>query len=206
MEIILLQDVDKLGYRGQVVKVADGYGRNYLLPRKIALVATPQNRKWLEQQRARFLKMEAHEKTEAEELAKIYEGVSVTVTRKAGEQGTLFGSVTALDIAEKLAAQGFKVDRRKIQLDHPFKVLGEYDVRLKIHREVMATVRVKVEAEAPPEGAAPAAEEAAAPAPAEAAPPADAEALAPAAEETPAAASEEKPAADAEAAPAPPAE
>jgi large subunit ribosomal protein L9 len=152
MEIILLQDVDKLGHRGQIVKVADGYGRNFLLPRKIALAATRQNRKWLEQQRVRFLKLEAHEKAEAEELAKLFEGVSVTVTRKAGEQGTLFGSVTALDVAEKLAAQGYKIDRRKIQLEHPLKVLGEYDVHIKVHREVTATVRVKVEAEAPAEG------------------------------------------------------
>jgi large subunit ribosomal protein L9 len=151
MEIILLQDVDKLGNRGQVVKVADGYGRNYLLPRKIALAATPQNRKWLAQQRVRFLKEEAREKAEAEDLAKLFEGVSVTVTRKAGEQGTLFGSVTALDIAEKLAGQGYKIDRRKIQLEHPLKVLGEYDVHIRVHREVTATVRVKVEAEADPE-------------------------------------------------------
>jgi large subunit ribosomal protein L9 len=154
MEVILLQDVDKLGNRGQVVKVADGYGRNYLLPRKVALAATPQNRKWLEQQRVRFLKEEAREKAEAEELAKLLEGVSVTVTRKAGEQGTLFGSVTALDIAERLAGQGYKIDRRKIQLEHPLKVLGEYDVHVKVHREVTATVRVKVEAEAVPEAAA----------------------------------------------------
>lgn len=154
MEIILLQDVDQLGSRGQVVKVADGYGRNYLLPRKIALAATPQNRKWLEQQRVRFLKEEAREKADAEELAKLLEGVAVTVTRKAGEQGTLFGSVTVLDIAGKLAAQGYKIDRRKIQLEHPLKVLGEYDVHIKLHREVAATVRVKVEAEAEAERAA----------------------------------------------------
>lgn len=182
MEIILLQDVDKLGYRGQIVKVADGYGRNFLLPRKIALAATPQNRKWLVQQRAKFLKLEAREKAEAEDLAKLFEGVSVTVTRKAGEQGTLFGSVTTLDIAEKLAAQGYKVDRRKIQLEHPLKVLGEYDVHLKVHREVMATVRVKVEAEAAPEA------EAAAPAEAPSeAPPATAapEAAGPTPEEAP---------------------
>src|SRR3974377_1568845 len=117
MEVILLQDVDKLGTRGQVVKVADGYGRNHLLPKKIALAATPQNKKWVEQQRGRLLKMEATERADAEELAKIMEGVSITVKRKAGEQGTLFGSVTAMDVAEGLAAQGYKIDKRKIKLE-----------------------------------------------------------------------------------------
>jgi large subunit ribosomal protein L9 len=169
MEVILLQDMGKLGARGQVVKVADGYARNYLLPQKQAVAATPQNLKWLEQQRVRFLKQEASERADAADLAKLLEGVSVTVTRKAGEQGTLFGSVTAQDIAEKLAAQGYKIDRRKIQLEHPLKVLGEYDMHIRLHREVTATVRVKVEAEGalepevpaatpPPENPAPAAE------------------------------------------------
>ena len=145
MEIILLQDMDKLGTRGQVVKVADGYARNYLLPQKQAVAATPQNLKWLEQQRVRFLKQEASEKADAADLAKLLADVSITETRKAGEQGTLFGSVTAQDIADKLAAQGYKLDRRKIQLDQPIKVLGEYNVSVKLHREVIATVKVKVE-------------------------------------------------------------
>ena len=113
MEVILLEEIDKLGSRGQIVKVAAGYARNFLIPQKHALAATPQNRKWLEQQRVRFLKQEAKEKGEAEELAKLFEGVSVTETRKAGEQGQLFGSVTSQDIADKLAAQGFKVDTRR---------------------------------------------------------------------------------------------
>jgi large subunit ribosomal protein L9 len=154
MEVILLQDVEKLGTRGQVVKVADGYGRNHLLPKKIALVATPQNKKWMEQQRVKFLKMEAKENADAEELAKIMEGVSVTVKRKAGEQGTLFGSVTAMDVAEGLAAQGYNIDKRKIQLETPLKLLGEYDVAVKLHREVVQTIKVKVESETtepPPE-------------------------------------------------------
>ena len=160
MEVILLQDIEKLGARGQIVKVTDGYARNFLLPKKHALAATAQNRKWLEQQRVRFLKEEARERGDAQELAKMLEGVSVVVTRKAGEQGTLFGSVTALDVADKLAAQGYKIDRRKIQLLHPLKVLGEYDVHLKLHHDVTATVRVKVEAEpnAEAESPAPAAE------------------------------------------------
>ena len=147
MEVILLEDMEKIGGRGQIVKVADGYARNFLIPQKHALKATPQNRKWLEQQRVRFLKQEAKDKADAEDLAKLFEGVSVTETRKAGEQGTLFGSVTAQDIADKLAAQGYKIDRRKIQLEHPLKVLGEYDVPIRLHREVTATVKVKVEAE-----------------------------------------------------------
>jgi large subunit ribosomal protein L9 len=151
MEIILLEDIEKLGTRGQLVKVADGYGRNYLLPKKMAVAATPQNRKWVEQQRVRFLKQTAKEKAEAEELAKLLEGVSVVVTRKAGEQGTLFGSVTALDVAEGLASQGYNIDRRKIQLEQPLKVLGEYDVPVKLHREVTTPVKVKVEPEAQPE-------------------------------------------------------
>ncbi len=147
MEVILLENIEKLGNRGQLVKVADGYGRNYLLPQKLAVAATPQNRKWVEQQRVRFLKLEAKEKGEAEELAKLLQGVSVSFTRKAGEKGALFGSVTALDIAEKLAAQGFKIDRRRIHLDQPLKVLGEYDVSVKVHRDVHATVKVKGEGE-----------------------------------------------------------
>lgn len=151
MEIILLEDVDKLGVRGQLIKVADGYGRNFLLPKKLAVAATPQNRKWVDQQRVRFLKQTAKEKSEAEELAKLLEGVSVVVTRKAGEHGTLFGSVTVLDVADGLAAQGYKIDRRKIQLDQPLKVLGEYDVPVRLHREVTTLLKVKVEAEAQPE-------------------------------------------------------
>jgi large subunit ribosomal protein L9 len=165
MEVILLQDVDKLGTRGQVVRVADGYGRNHLLPKKIALAATPQNKKWVEQQRVRFLKMEATERSDAEELAKIMEGVSITVKRKAGEQGTLFGSVTAMDVAEALATQGYKIDRRRIQLETPLKLLGEYDVPVKLHRDVLQTIKVKVESETPqPAVEAPAAEKPAAPA------------------------------------------
>jgi large subunit ribosomal protein L9 len=147
MEVILLENIEKLGSRGQVVKVADGYGRNYLLPKNLALAATPQNRKRMEQQRVRFLKLEAKEKGDAEDLAKLLQGVSVTLTRKSGEKGTLFGSVTGIDIAEKLAAQGYNIDRRKIALDAPLKVLGEYDVPIKLHREVTAFIKVRVEGE-----------------------------------------------------------
>jgi large subunit ribosomal protein L9 len=145
MEVILLHDVDKLGTRGQIVNVADGYGRNYLLPKKLAVRATPQNRKWVEQQRVQFLKLTAREKADAEDLAKLLADVSLVFTRKAGEQAQLFGSVTAMDVAEGLAAQGFKIDKRKIQLDPPLKLLGEYDVPIRLHREVSATVKVKIE-------------------------------------------------------------
>jgi len=154
MEVILLQDIEKLGTRGQLVKVADGYGRNYLLPKKLAMAATIQNRKWVEQQRVKFLKLEATEKAEAEELAKLLEGVSLQFTRKAGEKGTLFGSVTAMDIAEGLLAKGFHIERRKIQLDAPLKITGEYKVPVKLHREVTCPITVNVEGdvEAPPAG------------------------------------------------------
>jgi len=163
MEVILIENVDKLGHRGQMVKVADGYGRNYLLPKKLAVAATPQNRKWVEQQRVRFLKLEAKEKGEASDLAQILEGVSLTFVRKSGEQGALFGSVTAIDIADGLSAQGYKIDRRKIQLPNPLKVIGEYDIPIRLHRDVTATIKVNVEAEggpAQPAEAAPESEEA----------------------------------------------
>ena len=145
MEVILLENIDKLGNRGQMVKVADGYGRNYLLPKKLAVAATPQNRKWVEQQRVRFLKLEAKEKADAGDLSTLLEGVSVTVIRKAGEKGNLFGSVTSLDIAEKLLAQGYHIDKRKITLATPIKVMGEYTVSVKLHREVTASIKVHVE-------------------------------------------------------------
>ena len=151
MEIILIENVDKLGSRGQLVKVADGYGRNYLLPKKLAVAATPQNRAWVHQQRVRFLKLEAKEKGEAAELAQILDGVSLTFSRKSGEHVTLFGSVTAIDVAEGLNSQGYHIDRRKIQLSNPLKVVGEYDVPIRLHREVTATIKVKVEAEKSPE-------------------------------------------------------
>jgi large subunit ribosomal protein L9 len=147
MEVILLQDVDKLGIRGQIVNVADGYGRNFLLPQKMAVRATPQNRQWIEQQRVRFLKQTAKEKVEAGELATLVAEVTLTFTRKAGEQGQLFGSVTAMDVADGLAAKGFKIDKRKIQLDPPIRLLGEYEVPVRLHREVTATVKVEVQGE-----------------------------------------------------------
>ena len=147
MEVILIENVDNLGARGQVVKVANGYGRNHLLPKKLAVAATPQNRKWIEQQRQRFLKQEAREKSEAEELARLLEGLKLTFTRKAGEQGTLFGSVTAMDVAEGLAARGYQIDRRKIQLQNPLKTAGDHRIPVRLHREVTATLQAVIEAE-----------------------------------------------------------
>jgi large subunit ribosomal protein L9 len=145
MEVILLENIDKLGSRGQVVKVAAGYGRNFLLPKKMAVAATPQNRKWVEQQRVRFLKLEAKEKADAADLSTLLQDVSITVIRKAGEKGNLFGSVTSLDIAEKLHAQGYQIDRRKINLGAPIRVLGDYTVPVKLHRDVTANIKVLVE-------------------------------------------------------------
>ena len=172
MEVILLENIDKLGNRGQMVKVADGYGRNFLLPKKLAVAATPQNRKWVEQQRVRFLKLEAKEKADATDLSTLLEDVSVSIIRKAGEKGNLFGSVTSLDIAEKLLAQGYHIDKRKISLNAPIKVLGEYTVPVKLHREVTTTVKVLVEPDAETKAKLEAAAEAHAksPAPAPAAP------------------------------------
>lgn len=149
MEVILIENVDKLGTRGQIIKVADGFGRNHLLPKKLAIAATPQNRKWVEQQRQRFLKQEAHEAAEAQELAKLLQEVRLAFTRKAGEHGVMFGSVTAMDLADQLHAQGYEIDRRKINLPAPLKTIGEHEVPVKLHHDVTAAIRVTVEAETP---------------------------------------------------------
>ncbi|MGB9067283.1 MAG: 50S ribosomal protein L9 [Candidatus Acidiferrales bacterium] len=147
MQIILQEDVEKLGTRGQVVEVKEGYARNFLLPRKLALEASVGNMKRLEKMRAVFAKKEAVEKGDAQKLAELLAGVSLELTRKAGETDQLFGSVTSADISEALAAQGFTVDKRKIALAEPIKVLGEYEVPLKLHREVSATVKLTVKKE-----------------------------------------------------------
>ncbi len=144
MEVILREDVDKLGHRGQVVKVADGYARNYLLPKRLAMPATAANKKIIEQERQAHLRREAREKADAEELARLLAGLVVTIARKAGEQDQLFGSVTAQDISDALARQNFTIDRRKIQLEDPIKQLGEYQVTLRLHREVSASIGVNV--------------------------------------------------------------
>jgi large subunit ribosomal protein L9 len=147
MQIILQEDVEKLGNRGELVEVAAGYARNFLLPRKLALEATPGNMKRLERMRATFAKKEATEKDAAQKLAELLAGVSLTFTRKSGENEQLFGSVTTADISEGLAAQGFTIDKRKITLADPIKLVGDYDVPVKLHREVTATVKLAVKKE-----------------------------------------------------------
>ena len=153
MEVILKEDIANLGHRGDVVKVADGYGRNYLLPRKLALQATETNKAVIEQMKASAARRAATEKAQAEEQVTRLEPLVLNFTRKAGEHGHLFGSVTSADIAAELAAQGFEVDRRKIQLSEPLKSLGDYTVAIKLHREVTAHVKVQVLGEAAEEAA-----------------------------------------------------
>jgi large subunit ribosomal protein L9 len=144
MEIILREDVEKLGARGQVVKVASGYARNFLLPKRLAVAATESNKKIVEQERQAHLRKEAKLKNEAEDLGKILAGVAVSIAQKAGENDQLFGSVTAKDIAEALEKQNFTVDRRKIQLDEPIRQLGERKVTVRLHREVPIEITVNV--------------------------------------------------------------
>jgi large subunit ribosomal protein L9 len=147
MQIILQEDVEKLGTRGQLVNVAEGYARNFLLPKKLALEATPGNLKRLDKMRTAFAKKEATEKEAAQKLADLLAGVSLTLSRKAGENDQLFGSVTSGDVSEALAAQGYNVDKRKIALAEPIKVVGEFEIPVKLHREVSANVKVTVRKE-----------------------------------------------------------
>src|SRR6058998_2373667 len=148
MEVILKEDVVKLGSRGDVVKVADGYGRNYLLPRKLAIEASAANKAVIEQMKAAAVRRSAKEKTQAEELAKQFDGLSVSFQRRSGEHDQLFGSVTSGDIAEALAKKSFDLDRRKIQLHEALKAVGEFDVPVKLHKDVTAHVKVVIEKEA----------------------------------------------------------
>ena len=147
MQIILQEDVEKLGTRGQLVDVAEGYARNFLLPRKLGLEATPGNMKRLEKMRTAFAKKTAVEKESAEKLAELLGGVSLTISRKAGDNDQLFGSVTSGDIAEALAAQGYEIEKRKIALADPIKLVGEYEIPVKLHREVSANVKLAVKKE-----------------------------------------------------------
>jgi large subunit ribosomal protein L9 len=148
MEVILKEDVTNLGHRGDVVKVADGYGRNFLLPRKLAMQATLANKAVVEQMKVSAARRSATEKAQAEALVAKLEPVVLSFTRKSGEAGHLFGSVTSADIAAELASKGFEVDRRKIVLHEPLKIVGDHTVTIKLHREVTAQVKVKVLAEA----------------------------------------------------------
>src|SRR5690348_12577860 len=147
MQIILQEDVEKLGNRGQVVTVAEGYARNFLLPRKLALEATAGNMKRLEKMRAAFAKKEATEKDSAQTLAELLNTVTLTISRKAGENDQLFGSVTSADVADGLAAQGYTIEKRKIVLSDPIKTVGEYQVPIKLFREITASVKLTVKKE-----------------------------------------------------------
>ena len=140
MEVILREDVEKLGSRGDMVKVAAGYARNFLLPKRLAVEATDSNRKIVEQERQAHLRKEAKQKGEAEDLAKLLSGVSVTIPQKAGENDQLFGSVTSKDVVDALAAKNYTIERRKVQLEEPIKQLGEFKVPVRLHRDVTAEV------------------------------------------------------------------
>jgi large subunit ribosomal protein L9 len=144
MEVILREDIEKLGSRGDVVKVAPGYARNFLLPKRLAVAATDANRKIVDQERQAHLRKEAKQKSEADDLGKLLAGTTLTIAQKAGENDQLFGSVTAQDIANALAAKNFTIDRRKVQLDEPIKQLGDYKVTLRLHKEVSTEIGVSV--------------------------------------------------------------
>ena len=144
MEVILREDIEKLGARGQVVKVAPGYARNFLLPKRLAVAATESNKKIVEQERQGHLRKEAKLVGEAQDLAKMMIGVAITIKQKAGEADQLFGSVTTKDIADALAAKNYQIDRRKIQLAEPIKQLGEYTVPIKLHKDVTVDISVLV--------------------------------------------------------------
>jgi large subunit ribosomal protein L9 len=144
MEVILREDIEKLGNRGQVVNVAPGYARNFLLPKRLAVAATASNKKIVEQERQAHVRREAKVLGDAQELGKMMGGVSVTISQKAGENDQLFGSVTSKDIAEAISRQGYNIERRQILLDEPIKQLGEYRVPVRLHRDVTIEVPVTV--------------------------------------------------------------
>src|SRR5690242_8404986 len=148
MEVILKEDVVKLGSRGDVVKVAEGYGRNFLLPRKLAIEATTGNKKVIEQMKAAAVRRSAKEKAQAEELSKQFDGLSVSFQRRAGEHDQLFGSVTSNDIADALEKKGFNVDRRKIQVHEALRTLGEFTIPIKLHKDVTTHLKVVIDKEA----------------------------------------------------------
>jgi large subunit ribosomal protein L9 len=144
MEVILREHVDNLGRRGDVVKVAAGYARNYLLPRKLALTVTDGNKKQIERERRVADVREAEERQTAEAFASRLSQIELSIARRVGETAALYGSVTSADIAEALAAKGLEVDRRKIVLDEPIKQLGEFTLPVKLHRDVTASVKLAV--------------------------------------------------------------
>jgi large subunit ribosomal protein L9 len=144
MEVILRDHVEHLGNRGEIVKVADGYARNYLLPRKLALLATEGNKKRVERERKQFEAAEAEQRSAAEAIASRLTAIEIAIARRVGENDILYGSVTNADIAETLKEKGFDIDRRKILLPDPLKALGEVTVPVKLHRDVTAQLRVQV--------------------------------------------------------------
>ncbi len=150
MDVILREHIDNLGRRGEIVKVADGYARNYLLPRKLALIATEGNKKHVERERVKFEARESEEKKVAEAVAARLASIEIVISRRVGETEALYGSVTSADVADALLAKGFEIERRKLQLPDPIKKIGDVDVPIRLHREVVATVKVKVVAENAP--------------------------------------------------------
>jgi len=144
MEVILREHIEHLGQRGDVVKVANGYARNYLLPRKLALAVTAENQRQIARERVKADARDAEELASARALQARLEGLEIAIARRVGENATLYGSVTSADIAEVLALHDVEIDRRKIQLDEPLKAIGEFKVPLKVHREITAELTVKV--------------------------------------------------------------
>src|SRR6266581_1445598 len=147
MEVILRETIDNLGRAGQIVKVADGYARNYLLPKKLAYPATPGNLKVIESERQSLLRKEARQKEDAEKLQQMLDAVEITIRRKVGEQNALYGSVTNSDIADELEKKGFQIEKRKIHMDDHIKQIGEYSLPIRLFKDVIAHVKLKVEAE-----------------------------------------------------------
>jgi large subunit ribosomal protein L9 len=147
MEVILREDIEKVGHRGDVVKVAPGFARNFLIPKRLAVAATESNKKIVAQERDAWLRKEAKQKGEAEDLGRMLSGVTITISQRAGEEGQLFGSVTAKDVAEALERQNYNIERKKIQLEENIRQVGEYKVPVRLHRDVTAEVTVNVVAE-----------------------------------------------------------
>jgi len=144
MQVILVDDVNTLGRAGDIVKVAPGYARNYLLPKKIALAADPKNTKWVEQQKEKIIEKAAGLRTDAEGMAARIGAVSLVIAKQAGEEDKLYGAVTSAEIAEKLSEHGIEVDKRKIVLADPIKRLGEYSVPVKIHADLNVSIQINV--------------------------------------------------------------
>jgi large subunit ribosomal protein L9 len=144
IEVILKEHVEHLGSRGEIVKVADGYARNFLFPRKLALAVTDENKRQIERERAKAEAREAEERQVAEALVRRLESLDISIARRVGDHETLYGSVTSADIADAMQAQQFTVDRRKIHLPEPIKALGEHTVPVKLHRDITAQLKVKV--------------------------------------------------------------